>query len=404
MADLNLLQIIWFALLAVLWIGYLVLEGFDFGVGMLLRIVPKNEKERRAALNTIGPHWDGNEVWVITAGGATFAAFPEWYATMFSGMYLALVVVLLCLIVRIVAIEWRKSVSSHRWQHAWDTAHIIVAWVLSILWGVAFANLVQGTPIKVGHFEGGEFVEVPADQLTGAATDPALVDNFHFIAPGENFLMQFLSLLTPFTVVGGLVTLTIFLAQGALFLSIKTTGDMSERAFGLAKKLTILDTVVTAVWALWACFGINPWLGILEWSADAAPINASGFLTLIPLAIAAVLLVATIAMTFMGKQKSAFYVHSGAIAFAVVFIWFCIAGYAMKSSVNDAYSLTLAQASATPQTHTIMIAATVVFVPIVLAYTIWSYLKFAKRINADDVPDEPNGLDLKKVRQFEVTA
>ena len=97
MADLNLLQIIWFVLLAVLWIGYLVLEGFDFGVGMLLRIVPKNEKERRAALNTIGPHWDGNEVWVITAGGATFAAFPEWYATMFSGMYLALVVVLLCL-------------------------------------------------------------------------------------------------------------------------------------------------------------------------------------------------------------------------------------------------------------------------------------------------------------------
>ena len=395
MGDLSLIQIIWFVLLAVLWIGYLVLEGFDFGVGMLLRIVPKNEKERRAALNTIGPHWDGNEVWVITAGGATFAAFPEWYATMFSGMYLALVVVLLCLIVRIVAIEWRKTVNSVRWQHAWDTAHIVVAWVLSILWGVAFANLVQGTQIKVGHFENGEFIEVPAGELTGAATDPALVDNFHFIAPGENFLMQFLSLLTPFTIVGGLVTLTIFLAQGALFLAIKTTGDMSERAFNLAKKLTIADTVVTAVWALWAFIGKN---------ASGVEYNNSGMLTLIPLALTAVLLIATVAMTFAGKQKSAFFVHSGAIAGAVVFIWFCIAGDAMKSSVDAAYSLTLAQASATPQTHTIMIVATVIFVPIVLAYTAWSYLKFAKRVNADDVPDEPNGLDLKKVRQFEVTA
>lgn len=405
MGDLTILQIIWFALLAVLWIGYLVLEGFDFGVGMLLRIVPKNEKERRAALNTIGPHWDGNEVWVITAGGATFAAFPEWYATMFSGMYVALVVVLACLIVRIVAIEWRKSVNSARWQHAWDTAHIIVAWALSILWGVAFANLVKGTPIEVGHFEDGEFVAVPAAELqqqidaaSAAGTPanvPALVDNFHFIAPGENFFMQFLALLTPFTIVGGLVTLTIFLAQGALFLAIKTTGPMSDRAFDLAKKLTIADTVVTAVWALWAFIGKNP---------SGVPYNNSGILTLIPLALAAVLLIATVAMTFMGKQKPAFFIHSGAIAFAVVFIWFCIAGDAMKSSVDVAYSLTLAQASATPQTHTIMIGATIVFVPIVLAYTIWSYLKFAKRINADDVPDEPNGLDLKKVRQFEVAA
>ncbi len=407
MSDLSIIQIVWFALLAVLWIGYLVLEGFDFGVGMLLPIVPKNEKERRAALNTIGPHWDGNEVWVITAGGATFAAFPEWYATMFSGMYVALFVVLFGLIVRICAIEWRKLVNSEGWHRAWDLAHTISAWALSLLWGVAFANLVQGTKIEVGAFKNGTFGHYdldgvfqsgsafPVDQMTGAATDPALVQNYHFIAPGESFVSQFFSLLTPFTVLGGLVTLTIFLAQGALFLAIKTTGAMSRRAMELAEKLVIADTAVTAVWALWAVFGKNP---------SGVPYNNSGMLTLLPVAICAALLIATVVMTLKGADKPAFFIHSGAIAFAVVSIWFMIAGDAMKSSVDAMYSLTLAQASATPQTHAVMIMATVVFVPCVLAYTAWSYIKFAKRVNADDVPDEPNGLDLKKVRQFELSA
>ena len=407
MSDMSIIQIIWFVLLAVLWIGYLILEGFDFGVGMLLPILPKSEKERRAALNTIGPHWDGNEVWVITAGGATFAAFPEWYATMFSGMYLALVVVLFCLIIRICAIEWRKLVNTEAWHHAWDTAHTVSAWVVSILWGVAFANLVQGTPIEVGAFKDGEFGHYdldgvfqagsafPVDQLTGAANDPALVQNFHYIAPTDGMLGQFFSLLTPFTILGGLVTLTIFLAQGALFLAIKTTGDLSARSMELAKKLVVADTAVTAVWALWAVFGKN---------GSGVVYNNSGLLTLIPVALCAVLLIAAVLMTWKGADKSAFFIHSGAIAFAVASIWFMIAGDAMKSRVDDLYTLTLAQASATPQTHAVMIMATVVFVPCVLAYTAWAYIKFAKRVNADDVPDEPNGLDMKKVRQFELQA
>lgn len=143
------LPILWFILIAVLWIGYLTLEGFDFGVGMLLKILGRDERERRAMLGTIGPHWDGNEVWLLTAGGATFAAFPEWYGTLFSGAYLVLLAILLCLIVRVCAIEWREKINDQPWRDRWDWVHTVAAWIPSILWGAAFANLVQGMRIEV---------------------------------------------------------------------------------------------------------------------------------------------------------------------------------------------------------------------------------------------------------------
>ncbi|MDD7384940.1 MAG: cytochrome d ubiquinol oxidase subunit II [Actinomycetaceae bacterium] len=371
------IQFIWFVLIAVLWIGYLALEGFDFGVGMLLKIVAKNEKERRAALNTIGPHWDGNEVWLLTAGGATFAAFPEWYATMFSGMYLALVVILLCLILRIAAIEWRKSISSPKWHNFWDNAHVATTWIVSILWGVAFANLVQGMPIEVGHYVNGEFVRVDPASVNAEA----LADNMHF------FTGNFFSLLTPFTILGGLVTMTLFLTQGALFLSAKTTGDLHERAQAISKKSTLATTVVVAIWALWAQFAY-----------------ANTMWALIPLVITALLLVATMALAAKGDEVKAFICHFAAIAFAVVFIWFAVFPDAMKSNIDPAYSLTLAQAAATTPTQIIMVIAAVVFVPIVLAYTIWAYIVFAGRVDATMVPDEPAGLDYKNVRSFAAQA
>ena len=151
------LSVLWFILIAVLWIGYLTLEGFGFGVGMIYKFVAKDERERRALLGTIGPHWDGNEVWLLTAGGATFAAFPEWYGTLFSGAYLVLFLILLALIVRICAIEWRGKINSDTWRARWDWAHTISAWLPAVLWGAAFANLVQGMQIEV--------VEVPAARL-----------------------------------------------------------------------------------------------------------------------------------------------------------------------------------------------------------------------------------------------
>ncbi|PKQ14421.1 MAG: cytochrome d ubiquinol oxidase subunit II, partial [Actinobacteria bacterium HGW-Actinobacteria-8] len=191
----------WFILIAVLWTGYLVLEGFDFGVGMLMPRVGKTSKGKRVLINTIGPVWDGNEVWLLTAGGATFAAFPEWYATLFSGFYLPLLLILLALIVRPVAIEYRSKIDDENWRNRWNLAIVISSWIPSILWGVAFANIVRGVPIDAeGTYTGG-----------------------------------FFNLLNPFALLGGLVTLAIFLSHGAIFLSLKTSGEVFERAKAFAK-------------------------------------------------------------------------------------------------------------------------------------------------------------------------
>ena len=220
------LSILWFILIAVLWIGYLTLEGFDFGVGMLLKILGRDERERRATLATIGPHWDGNEVWLLTAGGATFAAFPEWYSTLFSGAYIVLFIILLCLIVRVCAIEWRPKVNSQTWRDRWDWVHTISAWLPSILWGVAFANLVQGMHIEVVQTSNGAVVpasQVPADSLVPGAA--------HQITGG------LLTMVTPFTLLGGVVTCLLFLNHGALFVALKTTGDLSQRALGMSRRL-----------------------------------------------------------------------------------------------------------------------------------------------------------------------
>lgn len=168
----TILQVIWFILIAVLWTGYLVLEGFGVGAGMVMPMVAKTDRERTQVQKTFGPVWDGNEVWLLTAGGATFAAFPEWYATMFSGMYLALFLILFCLIVRICAIEWRTKVSSAAWRGRWDSWQSIVAWLVPILFGVAFANLVQGMNIAVTQFN------TPGEAVAGAADLSKHVHNF----------------------------------------------------------------------------------------------------------------------------------------------------------------------------------------------------------------------------------
>ena len=371
--ELTTIQLLWFSVVAVLWIGYLALEGFDFGVAMLLKILPKTSKERRVALSSIGPHWDGNEVWVLTAGGATFAAFPEWYATMFSGMYLALMLILVCLIVRVCAIEWRKMIDTDAWRNGWDTAHTVSAWVVSFLWGVAFANLVQGMHIEVGHYDDGAFVPVaPQDAAS------SLADNYHYLTGG------FFSLITPFTVLGGIVTVSLFLSHGAIFLALKTAGDLRKRARAFAKKSILVSTSATAAWALWAQFA-----------------HTNNAISIVPLVLCALSLVTAAAFLYRDREGAAFMAHFVAIALAVAFIWFTIFPDALKSSVDSRYSLTLAQAAATGNTQTIMSAAALVFVPIVLGYTVWSYKVFSRRISVEHIPDETPGLDPKKVRSFE---
>ncbi|MBV7363793.1 cytochrome d ubiquinol oxidase subunit II [Actinomycetaceae bacterium TAE3-ERU4] len=363
------LQVLWFILIAVLWTGYLALEGFGLGAGMLLRRIARNDRERGAIVRAIGPHWDGNEVWLLTAGGATFAAFPEWYATMFSGMYMALFLLLCVLIVRICAIEWRKKINSESWRNKWDWAQTISAWIAPVLLGVAFANLVQGMQIAVVD---------PKTPLT-----PVAVAQINLSSQVHNLIGGFWSLLTPFTILGGVVIAAVFLSHGALFLSIKLEGDLGIRAAKSASVLSLASTALTAVWALWAQFaygGSQP----LAW---------------IPLVIAAICLIASTALTLTGKYMPAFFASFAGIAGAVAFIFTNMAPDVMRSSIDPAYSLTIWDASSSHSTLIIMTVVTVTLVPVVLGYTIWSYWVFRAKISADEI--HPAGLIWDKIRQSE---
>ena len=363
------LSILWFILVAVLWTVYLILEGFDFGVGMLLPFVAKGDRERTQTVRTIGPHWDGNEVWLLTAGGATFAAFPEWYATMFSGMYLALFLILVCLIIRIMALEWRSKVATEKWRHAWDWAHTISAWLVPILLGVAFANFVQGMRIEV------------IDVATGTVIDPTLV-NQSLASATHQLTGGFFSLLTPYTILGGLAVMAVCLAHGAQFLALKTTGEVRDRANAIAAPATIAATVLAAAWLVWGQFAYTT--NVLAW---------------IPLVVAALAIIVSTALSQASLRREgwSFVASSVAIAGTVAWVFASMAPAVQKSSINPAYSLTIDQASSTPSTLTVMTIVTVCLLPIVLVYVFWSYWMFRARVGAEDV-ETRTGLLLKKIR------
>jgi cytochrome d ubiquinol oxidase subunit II len=326
----------WFILIAVLWTGYLVLEGFDFGVGMLMPIVGKTPKGKRVLINTIGPVWDGNEVWLITAGGATFAAFPEWYATLFSGFYLPLLLILLALIVRAVAIEYRSKINDENWRNRWTLAIVISSWVPSILWGVAFANIVRGVPI-----------------------------NADFTYTGG-----FFNLLNPFALLGGVVTLAIFLSHGAIFLSLKTKGEVFERAKAFAKPASIAAVVVGAVWAVWLqlAYSENSW----TWGA---------------VLLAAVGLIGAAWFARNDRYGLAFALNAAAIVGAVALIFGSLYPDVMPSSTDAAFSLTVDNASSSQTTLVVMTWVAAIFTPIVLAYQAWTYWVFKRRLSEDHMPE-----------------
>jgi cytochrome d ubiquinol oxidase subunit II len=330
------LAIVWFMIIALLWTGYLVLEGFDFGVGMLMQAIGKDAKGRRVALNTIGPVWDGNEVWLLTAGGATFAAFPEWYATLFSGFYLPLLLILLALIVRSVAIEYKSKINDLAWRTRWEWAIIISSFIPSILWGVAFANIVRGVPI-----------------------------NADFTYTGG-----FFNLLNPFALLGGVVTLVLFATHGAIFLALKTDGDIRGRAGAWAVKLAPVSLGVAAVWAIWLQLAYSEVL----W-------------TLAAVAVAAVGLVGAWYFSVKGRFGRAFGAHVVAVVGAVVLIFGSLYPDVMPSSTDPAFSLTVHNASSTDYTLTVMSWVALVLTPLVLLYQSWTYWVFRRRLTIEDMPE-----------------
>jgi cytochrome d ubiquinol oxidase subunit II len=331
------LTTVWFALIAILWIGYFTLEGFDFGVGMLLPVIAKNDTERRVLYNTVGPVWDGNEVWVLVAGGATFAAFPEWYATLFSGFYLPLLLILLALIVRNLAFEYRAKKDDDTWRRNWDLSLTIGSFVPALLWGVAFANIVAGVPID----------------------------------ESKEFTGTLFTLLNPYGLLGGVVTLLLFATHGAMFIALKTDGDIRHRARTLSVRLGLAAAVAAVVFLVWT-------------QAKAGSASSA-----VAFVLAALALVSGIAAAWKGREGWAFTGTFVTIALAVAGLFLALFPDVMPSTTSDAFSLTTSNASATGYTLTVMTWVAVVFTPIVLAYQGWTYWVFRKRIATRHIPPTP---------------
>lgn len=330
------LQTLWFILIAILWIGFFFLEGFDFGVGMLLPFLGKKDEERRAVINAIGPTWDGNEVWLLTAGGATFAAFPHWYATMFSGFYLALFLLLVGLILRGISFEYRSKDANPAWRSRFDWMIAIGSFMASLLLGAAFANLARGVPID------------------------------------ENMMYtgNLFTLLNPYGLLGGLTTVVVFLLHGANFLGLKLEGELRERAIAFSKKLYIAAVVVATLLLIATYFytDIRSKLGI-----DPGITPIASFVALL------------VAIYFINRKMEgwAFVMTALHIVLTQVTFFTLMFPRVMVSSLNPDWSLTIYNASSSQYTLTVMSVVALIFVPIVLAYQGWTYYMFRKRVSAD---------------------
>ncbi|MFC5719808.1 cytochrome d ubiquinol oxidase subunit II [Streptomyces gamaensis] len=324
----------WFLLIAFLWVGYFFLEGFDFGIGVLTKLLARDRTERRVLINTIGPVWDGNEVWLLTAGGATFAAFPDWYATLFSGFYLPLLAILVCLILRGVAFEYRHKRDGERWQRNWEHVIFWGSLLPAFLWGVAFANIVRGVPI----------------------------------GPDKNVTGNVLDLLNPYALLGGLVTLVLFTFHGAVFAALKTTGDIRHRARAQATWLGIASAVLALAFLVWTQVR----------HGDGASLAAT--------VIAVVALLAALVMNRAGREGWAFALSGVTIAAAFAAAFLALFPNVMPSTSDPSWSLTVAGAASSPYTLKIMTWIAVPAAPLVIAYQAWTYWVFRKRIGTQHIP------------------
>lgn len=325
---------LWFILIAVLFVGFFFFEGFDYGVGILLPFVAKGDDERRTVINAIGPFWDANEVWLLTAGGAMFAAFPNWYATLFSGFYLALFLMLLALIGRGVAFEFRSKVADPRWRAVWDWVIFFGSLLPPVLWGVALANLMRGVPIDA-HM---------------------------------NFVGNFFTLLSTYAVVGGIAMTLLFTLHGALFLSLRTNGEIRRRVHGLAFSVGAWTTAFMILFVVLSYFqtdmftkaGLDP---------GAVPV------------LAGCALFSVIFFLRAGRDGWAFLMTGLTIVFSTITVFMDLFPRVMVSSLNPKWSLTIYNAASNPYSLKVMTIVACSVLPFVLAYQAWSYWIFRHRIS-----------------------
>lgn len=325
---------IWFLIVGFLFIGYFVLDGFDFGVGMAIPLLGKDDTDRRVLINTIGPVWDLNETWVLVAGASLFAAFPEWYSSLFSGFYLALLLILAALIARGVSFEYRSKGETARWKSTFDWMIVVGSALPALLWGVAFSNIVQGVPLNEQHI----------------------------------FTGNLFSLLNPYALLGGLVTLSLFLTYGLVFITLKTEGDIRDRARILVTKTGIVTTALAAIFLIWTV--------LVHWSA----------LTVSLALVAALSLVGGLILNFAKRDGWSFVSILITVVAAVGTLFAALYPNVLPSSTDPRYSLTIENAASTPYTLTVMTWVVAIALPVVLLYQGWTYWIFRKRVSRTSIP------------------
>lgn len=367
MLDYEVLRVIWWALVGVLLIGFAITDGFDMGVGALLPVIGKNDTERRVIINTIAPHWDGNQVWLITAGGAIFAAWPTVYATAFSGFYVAMVLTLMALFFRPVGFDYRSKIEDPRWRTTWDWCLFIGGAVPPIVFGVAFGNLLQGVPFSL-------------DQYLRSTYEG-----------------NFFGLLNPFGLLAGFVSLFMVVTQGATWLMLKTDGDVLKRARNVASVTGVLTAVLFALAGYWVAHGIDGYV-ITAFNGVAAVSNplhksvatqAGAWLhnysvypwMMVAPVLGVVMALLTSLLARFGQGALAFVTSSLTMAGIILTAGFSMFPFIMPSSLNPAHSLTVWDATSSQNTLSVMLVAAVIFVPIILAYTLWTYFKMFGRVN-----------------------
>ncbi|CAX58835.1 cytochrome d ubiquinol oxidase subunit II [Erwinia billingiae] len=378
MITYELLRFVWWALIGVLLIGFAVADGFDMGVGMLTRILGRTDTERRIMINSIAPHWDGNQVWLITAGGALFAAWPTVYAAAFSGFYVAMILVLASLFFRPIGFDYRSKLEDNRWRGMWDWAIFIGSFVPPLVIGVAFGNLLQGVPFHMDEY-------------------------LRLFYTGN-----FFQLLNPFALLAGIVSLTMILTQGATYLQMRTVGELHVRS-RLAAQISALVMVVCFVLAgVWVMYGIDGYAvtSVLDHNAASNPLgkevvreagawmvnfNKTPLLWIIP-ALGVVLPLLTILCSRLEKGAWAFVFSSLTLACVILTAGVAMFPFIMPSSTMPNMSLTMWDSTSSLLTLKIMTVAAIIFVPIILAYTTWCYYKMFGRLTKEQIENNTHSL------------
>ncbi|MBW8186476.1 cytochrome d ubiquinol oxidase subunit II [Shewanella nanhaiensis] len=378
MFDYEMLRLIWWALIGVLFIGFAVTDGFDMGVGALLPIIGKDDTERRIMINSIAPHWDGNQVWLITAGGALFAAWPMVYGVSFSGFYVAMMLVLFALFLRPVGFDYRSKIEDPRWRKSWDWALFVGGFVPPLIIGVAFGNLLQGVPFNFDEY---------------------LRATYHG---------GFFGLLNPFGLLAGIVCVSMFMMQGATWLQMKTEGELRVRAANASQILSIVLFICFAAAGVWLVNGIDGYVitstidtyGISDPTLKTVAVEAGAWLTnydkypitmLFPV-LGLVMPILVLFSSRLNRSGFAFLFSSLAIAAVILTCGAAMFPFVMPSSLEPNVSLTMWDSTASEVSLTVMTWAAIIFVPIVLSYTVYTYLKMFGRLSRSFIDNNKTSL------------